>query len=60
MRTLGVSTTVAVLLHEIPQELAAADLIPELQHDRSARALFVQTALISTGIAVMGLLAVVG
>jgi zinc and cadmium transporter len=114
--TLGVSTTVAVLLHEIPQELgdfgilvhsglgarkavllnlasasvavlgtaaalvagaaareavtatllpvaaggfvylAAADLIPELQHERGIRALVVQTALISTGIAAMGLL----
>jgi zinc and cadmium transporter len=113
---LGVSTTIAVLLHEIPQELgdfgilihsglsvrkavllnlasasvailgtgiallvgsaaqeevaslllpitaggfvylAAADLIPELQHDRSLRALGVQTALISLGIAVMGVL----
>jgi len=112
--TLGVSTTMAVLLHEIPQEfgdfgilihsglsvrkalrvnlgsasvailgtalsllaasiaqeavtstlvpltaggfvyLAAADLIPELQHDRSLRALIVQTILISSGIAVMG------
>lgn len=117
--TLGVSTTVAVLLHEIPQELgdfgilihsglsvpravllnlgsasvavlgtglallvgstaketvagfllpvtaggfvylAAADLIPELQHDRSLRALLVQTSLISVGIAVMGLLTLV-
>jgi zinc and cadmium transporter len=114
--TLGLSTTMAVLLHEIPQEfgdfgilihsglrvrsavllnlasaslailgtaisllagavaheavtalllpitaggfvyLAAADLIPELQHDRSARALFGQTGLISLGIAIMGLL----
>lgn len=113
---LGISTTIAVLLHEIPQELgdfsilihtgltvrkaamlnlasaalavlgtatavvagsmapdrvtdllvpmtaggfvyiAAADLIPELQHDRSARALVVQTALITCGIAVMALL----
>ena len=113
---LGISTTIAVLLHEIPQELgdfgilvhsglsvrqatllnvasaavailgtatavfagtvahlhttevlvpitaggfvyiAAADLIPELQHDRTVRALFVQTALISCGIAVMALL----
>jgi zinc and cadmium transporter len=118
--TLGASTTIAVLLHEIPQELgdfgilvhsglgvrravlvnvasasvailgtavallagfaaqeavtntllpvtaggfvylAAADLIPELQHDRSVRALVVQTTLISTGIAAMGLLALVG
>lgn len=33
--------------------LAAADLIPELQHDHSLRALLVQTLLISTGIAVM-------
>lgn len=117
--TLGVSTTIAVLLHEIPQELgdfgilihsglrvrkavllnlasasiaiggtgtalligsvaqeavaslllpftaggfvylAAADLIPELQRDRSWRALVVQTALISSGIAVMGLLTLV-
>jgi zinc and cadmium transporter len=117
--TLGVSTTVAVLLHEIPQELgdfgillhsglsvrkavlvnlasasvavlgtvlallvgalagrvvatvlvpltaggfvyiAAADLIPELQHDRSARGLLVQASLIALGIAVMGLLAAV-
>ena len=115
--TLGVATTIAVLLHEIPQELgdfgilihsglsvrqalllnlgsasvaivgtvvaivvgssahdvissvlipvaaggfvylAAADLIPELQHDRSPRALVVQTGLISMGIAVMGVLA---
>ena len=117
---LGISTTLAVLLHEIPQELgdfgilihsgltvrqaallnagsaavailgtatavvagavahrqmiqvlvpltaggfvyiAAADLIPELQHDRSLRALAVQTALISCGIAVMALLTLVG
>ncbi|HXG52799.1 MAG TPA: ZIP family metal transporter [candidate division Zixibacteria bacterium] len=114
--TLGISTTIAVVLHEIPQELgdfgilvhsglsvrravllnlasasvaivgagvslgagtvaheavtrtllpvtaggfvylAAADLIPELQHDRSVRALGLQTGLITTGIAVMGLL----
>jgi hypothetical protein len=39
--------------------LAAADLIPELQHDRSRRALIVQTALISLGIGVMGLLALI-
>lgn len=116
---LGLSTTVAVLLHEIPQEfgdfgilihsglsvrkavllnlgsasvailgtaisllagsvaqegittslvpltaggfvyLAAADLIPELQHDRSLRALVVQTSLIAMGILVMGLLTLV-
>jgi zinc and cadmium transporter len=36
--------------------LAAADLIPELQHDRSPRAAVVQTALIAAGIAVMGML----
>ncbi len=113
---LGISTTLAVLLHEIPQELgdfgvlvhsgvpvrralflnvasastaiagnlatllagafagdvvsgvllpitaggfvyiAAADLIPELQHDRSLRGLFVQAGLISLGILVMALL----
>lgn len=113
---LGITTTIAVLLHEIPQELgdfgilihsgltarqavllnvgsaavailgtatavlagaiahervtellipvtaggfvyiAAANLIPELQHDRSLRALGVQTVLISAGIAVMALL----
>jgi len=118
--TLGISTTIAVLFHEIPQELgdfgilihsglvirkavllnlasaslaivgtlvallagsvagmmmvsllvpitaggfvyiAAADLIPELQHDRSIRGLFVQASLIMLGIAVMALLAVVG
>jgi len=118
--TLGLSTTMAVLLHEIPQKfgdfgilihsglrvrtavllnlasaslailgtviallagavaqeavtalllpitaggfvyLAAADLIPELQHDRSARALFAQTGLISLGMAIMGLLTFVG
>ena len=116
--TLGVTTTVAVLLHEIPQELgdlgilvhsglgvrravfvnaatagaailgtiaalavgsavqgtvqwlipitaggfvylAAADLIPELQHDRSLRALIVQAPLIALGIAAMGLLALI-
>ena len=116
---LGISTTIAVLLHEIPQELgdfgilvhsglsvrqatllnvasaavailgtatavfagtvahlhtteilvpitaggfvyiAAADLIPELQHDRTVRALFVQTALISCGIVVMALLTLI-
>lgn len=116
---LGISTTLAVLLHEIPQELgdfgilvhsgltvrraallnvasaavailgtatavlagavahepmtrvlvpltaggfvyiAAADLIPELQHDRSLRALVVQTALMACGIAVMALLTLV-
>ena len=39
--------------------LAAADLIPELQHDRSARSLFAQTGLISLGIAIMGLLTLV-
>lgn len=114
---LGISTTVAVLLHEIPQELgdfgilvhsgltvrratalnlasalvailgtttvavartmaharvtevlipitaggfvyiAAADLMPELQHDRSLRGLAVQSSLILLGIAVMALLA---
>lgn len=117
---LGISTTLAVLLHEIPQELgdfgvlvhsglsvrraallnaasaavailgtataviagtvvhervtellvpltaggfvyiAAANLIPELQHDRSLRALAIQTALISGGIVVMALLAFFG
>lgn len=36
--------------------LAAADLIPELQHDRSLSALVVQTSLMSAGIALMGLL----
>jgi zinc and cadmium transporter len=118
--TLGLATTVAVLFHEIPQELgdfgilvhsglsvrqavfvnlasasaailgtivallvgavagaavtsvlvpvaaggfvyiAAADLIPELQHDRSARGLVVQAGLISLGMAVMGLLTQLG
>jgi zinc and cadmium transporter len=116
---LGVSTTLAVVLHEIPQELgdfgillhsgltvrqaallnaasaavavlgtatavfagvvaharvaevlvpvtaggfvyiAAADLIPELQHDRRLSALVVQTVLIAAGIAVMALLTLV-
>jgi zinc and cadmium transporter len=115
---LGIATTVAVLFHEIPQELgdfgilvhgglgvrkavllnlasaslavlgtviallagsvagkvvaevlipvtaggfvyvAAADLIPELQRDRSLRGLLVQAGLIAAGIAVMGLLTV--
>jgi zinc transporter ZupT len=36
--------------------LAAADLIPELQHDRSLRDLVVQTFLITLGIVTMGLL----
>ena len=117
---MGIATTVAVLLHEIPQELgdfgilihsgltvrqatllnagsaavailgtatavaaatvvhervtellvpltaggfvyiAAANLIPELQHDRSLRALAIQTALIAAGIVVMALLAFAG
>jgi zinc and cadmium transporter len=39
--------------------LAAADLIPELQHDHSVRALTIQTVLISTGVAIMGLLTLV-
>jgi zinc and cadmium transporter len=116
---LGLSTTIAVLFHEIPQEfgdfgilihsglrvrtavllnlasaslailgtgisllvgsvaqealttclipitaggfvyLAAADLIPELQHDRSLRALITQSGLIAGGIAIMGLLTLV-
>ncbi len=115
---LGLATTVAVLFHEIPQELgdfgilihsglsvrravllnlasasvailgavaalllgavsgaavttvlmpvtaggfvyiAAADLIPELQHDRSGRGLLSQVGLISLGMGVMGLLAI--
>lgn len=115
---LGFSTTIAVLLHEIPQELgdfgillhsglsvrkavllnlasasvaivgtvtalvvgtllgtivtsvlvpltaggfvyiAAADLIPELQHDRTLRGGLLQACLISLGIAVMAVLAV--
>jgi zinc and cadmium transporter len=36
--------------------LAAADLIPELQHDRSRRGLVLQTTLIGAGIGVMGVL----
>lgn len=39
-----------------PSYLAAADLIPELQHDRSFRGLVLQLALILAGIAVMGAL----
>jgi zinc and cadmium transporter len=39
--------------------LAAADLIPELQHDRGVRALCTQTSLIAIGIAIMGLLTLV-
>jgi zinc and cadmium transporter len=117
--TLGVSTTVAVLLHEVPQEIgdfgvlvhsgvpvrkavllnlvsasaallgtvlalfvgstlqeatlgvalpiaaggfvyiAAADLIPELQHDKSPRSIFLHSTLLVTGIATMGLLTLV-
>jgi zinc and cadmium transporter len=115
---LGVATTVAVLFHEIPQELgdfgvlvhsglsvrravllnivsasvailgaitalllgavsgaavtlvlipvtaggfvyiAAADLIPELQHDRTGRGLLLQVSLIALGMGVMGFLAI--
>jgi len=36
-----------------------ADLIPELKHDRSIRALVTQTALISLGIGVMALLTLI-
>jgi zinc and cadmium transporter len=38
--------------------IAAADLIPELQEDRSLRALAAQTALMSMGIGLMALLAI--
>lgn len=118
--SLGISTTIAVALHEIPQELgdfgvlvhsgltprravlynlaaasaaivgavaalvlgaiahdivittllpitaggfvyiAAADLIPELQHERGLATSVIQTALICAGILVMALLAVAG
>jgi zinc and cadmium transporter len=55
-----VQETVATLLVPLTAGgfvyLAAADLIPELQHDRSLRALVVQTVLITLGIVVMGLL----
>ncbi len=117
--TLGFSTTIAVLFHEIPQEfgdfgilvhsglsvrnavllnlasastsilgavlaliagsvaqetvvlfllpvaaggfvyLAAADLIPELQHDRSLRGLVSQTSLMSLGMGLMAVLAII-
>lgn len=117
--TVGISTTIAVLFHEIPQELgdfgvlvhsglsvkrallinvasasaailgalaslvagealgtivtdtlipvaaggfvyiAAADLIPTLQHDRSFHGLVEQSAFMAVGIAIMGLLAIV-
>jgi zinc and cadmium transporter len=116
--TLGVSTTLAVVCHELPQELgdfgvlvhsglrvrqaivfnlasaslavlgavltlslgpmtgtvtelllpvtaggfvyiAAADLIPDLQHDRSLAGLLAQASLITAGITVMGLLTLV-
>ena len=39
--------------------IAAADLIPELQHDRSLSALFTQGALVAAGIAVMVALALI-
>jgi len=39
--------------------LAAANLIPELQHDRSLSALTVQTSLMSAGIGLMGLLTLI-
>jgi zinc transporter ZupT len=39
--------------------LAAADLIPELQHDRSLSGLFSQTGFILLGILIMGLLTLV-
>ena len=117
--TLGVSTTVAVLLHEVPQEfgdfgvlvhsglpvrkavllnllaassallgtllaialgaivqdavldialpvtaggfvyLASADLIPELQHDKSPRSIVLHSSLLVAGIATMGLLTLI-
>ena len=38
--------------------LATADLVPELQHDRSGRGLLMQVGLISLGMGVMGLLAI--
>jgi zinc and cadmium transporter len=39
--------------------IAAADLIPELQHEGGLRSLLAQSALISCGIAVMGLLTLI-
>jgi zinc and cadmium transporter len=38
--------------------IAAADLIPELQHDRTGRALLGQVGFIALGMGVMGLLAI--
>jgi zinc and cadmium transporter len=38
--------------------IAAADLIPELQHDRTSRGLLLQVSLVSLGIGVMGLLTI--
>lgn len=38
--------------------IAAADLMPELQHDRTGRGGLVQVSLISLGMGVMGLLAI--
>ena len=38
--------------------IAAADLIPELQHDRTGRGLLLQVSLIALGMGVMGLLAI--
>lgn len=40
--------------------IAAADLVPELQHDRSVGALVQQASLIGAGIAVMSLLTALG
>jgi zinc and cadmium transporter len=40
--------------------IASADLIPELQHDRSLRSLLVQAPLVMLGVCVMALIAVVG
>jgi zinc and cadmium transporter len=38
--------------------IAAADLIPELQHDRTGRGLLVQVSLIVLGMGTMGILAI--
>jgi len=53
----AVTTVLVPVTAEGVVYIAAADLIPELQHDRSGRGFLSQISLMLLGVAVMGVLA---